>query len=242
MRKETDLFENFIDLTKAPQEEIEHTTQLIKVLTQEACREDGNSMVQLCKSFRHSLFHEPLSASEIDSLVSSHCQDDKRKAMELLQKIGRIQILDITQEISLLREIKDIQDELNIISMLFEDQRKVLKTMDSIFRSLGTIETKLQAIPQEGEDPVQEKSEENTTISGLEMKPVKEDREKWKGDQQEMSQGRVEGMPRDESEETKYDAVTVETENVRNGKLTRANGRTGSGEPAAIQRIPGHRL
>jgi hypothetical protein len=56
-----------------------------------------------------------------------------------LRKIGQMQALDITNEITELREIKDIQDELSIISMIFQDHEKFISTLDSIVGSLQAI-------------------------------------------------------------------------------------------------------
>ncbi|KAH8652160.1 hypothetical protein BX600DRAFT_472039 [Xylariales sp. PMI_506] len=55
---------------------------------------------------------------------------------EILQKLGNFHVLDISREIALLREIKDIQDELNIMSMVFDDQASVLKEMEKVVRSM----------------------------------------------------------------------------------------------------------
>lgn len=77
------------------------------------------------------------------------------------------QKLDITREISLLREIKDIQDELSIMSMLFEDQRKVLETMERIIHSMhaGKSELKLQSIAHKEETSAPKVPKKNSTIS-----------------------------------------------------------------------------
>ncbi|KAE9365823.1 hypothetical protein N431DRAFT_487728 [Stipitochalara longipes BDJ] len=49
---------------------------------------------------------------------------------------GGNQVVNIKYEIDLLAVIKDILDELNIMNMLFDDQRKVLRLMDDIVRSV----------------------------------------------------------------------------------------------------------
>lgn len=56
------------------------------------------------------------------------------KISDILQKLGHVHVLDISTEINLLREIKDIQDELEIMAMVFEDQARVLKAMENIVR------------------------------------------------------------------------------------------------------------
>jgi len=53
----------------------------------------------------------------------------------MLQKLRNFYVLDITGEITLLREIKDIQDELNIMIIVFDDQTQVLSTMERIVHS-----------------------------------------------------------------------------------------------------------
>ena len=44
------------------------------------------------------------------------------------------ELLDIANDIDDLREIKDIRDELNIMSSVFHTQNEVMKTMDHILR------------------------------------------------------------------------------------------------------------
>lgn len=44
-------------------------------------------------------------------------------------------VADVSDEIGLLSRIKDVLDELNIMRLLFSEQKKVLKTMDGIIKS-----------------------------------------------------------------------------------------------------------
>jgi hypothetical protein len=179
MRKEMELFENFTTLTKAPQTEVKYTKDLIQVLKPDNSSEHilpsqltdpPPSKVELCKRYRDSSFHKPLSDNDIDLLDSIKDPERETKAQELLEKIGRIQILDITEEIIQLREIKDIQDELNIMSMSFEDQKKVLSIMDEIITSMPAIQSSSQLLLQRKEHSKQSKAEDNLPPSKLKIK------------------------------------------------------------------------
>src|SRR3569833_1435001 len=91
------------------------------------------------KYHKDTLTQEIPTAEEITKLVKSTSKEPLRRgdavAKQVLQKLGNFNVLDITEEIKLLREIKDIQDELNIMTMVFEDQTQVLGTMERIIRS-----------------------------------------------------------------------------------------------------------
>ncbi|CAG9992223.1 unnamed protein product [Clonostachys byssicola] len=74
---------------------------------------------------------------------SKYATADREILENLEERLGKALLarrltdaLDITQEIGLLRQIKDIQDELNIISMVFENQRIVVEKMERISRSM----------------------------------------------------------------------------------------------------------
>ncbi|ORY12883.1 hypothetical protein BCR34DRAFT_286855 [Clohesyomyces aquaticus] len=47
------------------------------------------------------------------------------------------EVAEIKDEISLLHEIKDVLDELNIMSVLYQDQRKVIKALAQVEQSIG---------------------------------------------------------------------------------------------------------
>lgn len=72
----------------------------------------------------------------INTMIKYPSPESEEKARRLIQNITSLNALDITPEIGLLRQIKDIQDELNIISMVFENQRVVLEKMERISRSM----------------------------------------------------------------------------------------------------------
>lgn len=67
-------------------------------------------------------------------------EEEKNKKKEylikLLEKFGRFYVLDITREITLLSQIKDIQDELEMMEKVFIEQKEVLEAMDRIIQSM----------------------------------------------------------------------------------------------------------
>jgi hypothetical protein len=92
------------------------------------------------------------------------------RAQELLEKIGRIQILDITEEIIQLREVKDILDKLNIMSILFEDQKNVLSMMEIIIMSMPAIQSSSLVLPPREEHPKLSNAEDNLPPSEQKIK------------------------------------------------------------------------
>lgn len=77
-----------------------------------------------------------------------------REVAGLIQHIVRIQSLDISKEIFLIREIKDVQDELGIMAMLFEDQRKVLVAMENAIPASHGIHSKTEVREQDAKQHV----------------------------------------------------------------------------------------
>lgn len=73
---------------------------------------------------------------DINTMINYPRPEFAEKARRLILNLISSNALDITREIGLLRQIKDIQDELNIISMVFENQRVVLEKMERISRSM----------------------------------------------------------------------------------------------------------
>ena len=96
-------------------------------------------------------------------------------AIELLRRIGRDQVLDITREIRLLREIKDVQDELNIMSIVFEDQRETLRDMARIIRSMTEVEDKSQGSLQVDRDTIYSPSEKSNRRSAMDINTPPDD-------------------------------------------------------------------
>jgi hypothetical protein len=62
--------------------------------------------------------------------------NEVERLTKLLEKFGRFFVLDITREIFLLRQIKDIQDELEMMGKVFADQKEVIEAMDRIIRAM----------------------------------------------------------------------------------------------------------
>ncbi|PMD60285.1 uncharacterized protein K444DRAFT_588846 [Hyaloscypha bicolor E] len=162
------LFDKFTTLTKAL-DNVEYTSEIIKTVTDPSV--DADSVIELCEKYHDNSFRE----SDLDVLKLLNAlqgTEKKKRALDLLKKIGRIQILDITEEIEKLREVKDIQDELSIMSMLYEDQKKVLVTMDSIIRSNLAMYSRSQVALQERENLEVERPGEKTLTNALRMEVV----------------------------------------------------------------------
>lgn len=63
-------------------------------------------------------------------------ETEDQRLTKLFEKFGRFFVLDITREISLLRQIKDIQDELEMMEKVFTGQKEVVEALDRIIRSM----------------------------------------------------------------------------------------------------------
>ncbi|KAK6446197.1 hypothetical protein FP744_10002446 [Trichoderma asperellum] len=63
-------------------------------------------------------------------------ETEVQRLTKLFEKFGRFFVLDITREISLLRQIKDIQDELEMMGKVFAEQKEVIEALDRIIRSM----------------------------------------------------------------------------------------------------------
>ncbi|KAL7819926.1 hypothetical protein V8C26DRAFT_419560 [Trichoderma gracile] len=59
-----------------------------------------------------------------------------KKLIALLEKFGRFYVLDITKEITLLRLIKDIQDELAMMEKVFAEQQELLESLGRIIHTM----------------------------------------------------------------------------------------------------------
>ncbi|KAL6901236.1 hypothetical protein GGI43DRAFT_404323 [Trichoderma evansii] len=77
---------------------------------------------------------EPKKGSEKGPKKSA--ETEAQRLTNLFEKFGRFFVLDITREISLLRQIKDIQDELEMMEKVFADQKEVIEALDRIIRSM----------------------------------------------------------------------------------------------------------
>jgi hypothetical protein len=175
MRKEAELFDNFSLLTTAPDKEDQLTLEIVKILGVSPNLQKKpplDQLINLCTEYRDSTFHEPLNISDIDSFNTLPISNQRDAAMELLKKIGRNQVLDISKEISLLREVKDIQDELGIMSVLFDNQKKVMTTLERIILSKGVLQPDLQELQQRNENTIEELPENLNTIDVMDTEPL----------------------------------------------------------------------
>ncbi|KAM0251719.1 hypothetical protein ACHAQJ_008040 [Trichoderma viride] len=122
-----------------------------KIESLETLKEDAlifKDFEKRCQQYRkYTLDTEIPNESEIKDL-GKKCNKEKKKhhLIRLLEKFGRLYVLDITREIALLRQIKDIQDELEMMEKVFADQKEVLEAMDRIIRLM--VQTKLN--PDDG--------------------------------------------------------------------------------------------
>ncbi|EHK17408.1 uncharacterized protein TRIVIDRAFT_226365 [Trichoderma virens Gv29-8] len=93
---------------------------------------------EYCEVHRqYTLESEIPNVGEIKKLESKMNDDDKKEHLiKLLEKFGRFYVLDITREITLLSQIKDIQDELQMMEKVFAEQKDVLEMMDRIVHNM----------------------------------------------------------------------------------------------------------
>ncbi|RYP91578.1 hypothetical protein DL770_002292 [Monosporascus sp. CRB-9-2] len=81
-----------------------------------------------------------LQFSELYETVVRNTIQEEAALFRRFMHLRKENLSDIRSEISLLSKIRDAHDELNIMAMVFDDQRKVLKVMDSIVKSASTPE------------------------------------------------------------------------------------------------------
>ncbi|EHK48852.1 putative ankyrin repeat protein, partial [Trichoderma atroviride IMI 206040] len=93
-------------------------------------------MKECCREYRkYARLTEIPNENEIKGLKEKLANDEARLT-RLLAKFGRFFVLDITREIFLLRQIKDIQDELGMMGKVFAEQKEVIEAMDRIIRAM----------------------------------------------------------------------------------------------------------
>ncbi|KAL6817095.1 hypothetical protein J3E69DRAFT_374933 [Trichoderma sp. SZMC 28015] len=94
--------------------------------------------VGLCDKYReYTLESEIPNIDDIKNLKTKDGEKNQKEYLrKLLEKFGRFYVLDITREITLLSQIKDIQDELEMMQKVFTEQNEVLKAMDRIIRTM----------------------------------------------------------------------------------------------------------
>ncbi|PTB54059.1 hypothetical protein M431DRAFT_145036 [Trichoderma harzianum CBS 226.95] len=104
------------------------------LLRQEKVPQDS---VGLCHKYReHSLESDVPSIEDINNLEIYGENRRDEYLRKLLERFGRFYALDINREITLLSQIKDIQNELETMQMVFTEQNEVLKAMDRIIRTM----------------------------------------------------------------------------------------------------------
>lgn len=163
MRKESELFDQFNTLTKVPDDEVSLTQQIAKCLAAKPGAVSTYDLVDMCKTYRDT--HHSPTTGEIDALVSGVQSASQRKeAIQVLKKIARVQVLDVSAETSLLREVKDIEDELTIMSILFEDQKTVLTTLEELICSRTAVVSELKLQEQRSANVAAGISEASATL------------------------------------------------------------------------------
>lgn len=92
----------------------------------------------LCKIYReYTLDREIPDDSDIKKLRTLTGREKVEHFINLLEKFGRFCVLDIAREVTLLRQIKDIQDELEMMEKVFAEQKEALESMDRIIRTMN---------------------------------------------------------------------------------------------------------
>ncbi|KAH0526557.1 hypothetical protein TsFJ059_009860 [Trichoderma semiorbis] len=94
--------------------------------------------VGLCDKYRKDTLESEIpNIDDINNLKTRDGEENQEENLrKLLEKFGRFYVLDITREITLLSQIKDIQDELEMMKKVFREQNEVLKAMDRIIRTM----------------------------------------------------------------------------------------------------------
>lgn len=153
MQKETELFNEFtavMEATKKKQMTNESLKEQLKTLSEAAISETvepekaKQSRADLIKKFE-SVFEELNNKSAnqfVTSLVKSSRGRITQSKAETLLKLAQFQVLDITKEVQLLHEIKDVQDELRIVFRIFRDQKVIIDEMEEIIRAIPSKGTK----------------------------------------------------------------------------------------------------
>ncbi|PTB66967.1 hypothetical protein BBK36DRAFT_1118298 [Trichoderma citrinoviride] len=92
---------------------------------------------QHCKEYRmYTLDRDIPDEYDMKLLRRSTGEAKIERLVALLEKFRRFYVLDITREITLLRQIKDIQDELEMMEKIFAEQQEALESMGRIIRTM----------------------------------------------------------------------------------------------------------
>ncbi|EYB22104.1 hypothetical protein FG05_09117 [Fusarium graminearum] len=146
MQKETELFNEFTAVMEATKKEgkTNESLEQLKTLSEAAISETvepekaKQSQADLIKKFE-TVFEELNNKSAnqfVTSLFKSSRGRITQAKAETLLKLAQFQVLDITKEVQLLHEIKDVQDELRIMSMIFRDQKVIIDEMEEIIGAI----------------------------------------------------------------------------------------------------------
>ncbi|KAI0384250.1 hypothetical protein F5Y04DRAFT_278254 [Hypomontagnella monticulosa] len=135
MNEEAVLFNQFSDMVKLRQKNPDPVREIQRYLNDKGA--DDNELREVCQAYHEdTMTHEIPDRDEIASLMKPG-DNQKQKLVEVLQRLAHFHALGISNEITLLREIKDIQDELNIVAMVFEEQKTVLMEVQRSIHSMG---------------------------------------------------------------------------------------------------------
>ncbi|RGP72184.1 ankyrin repeat [Fusarium sporotrichioides] len=180
MQQETELFDEFNGVMEATKKE-RNTKQslrtqlksLSKVENSDKNQSQTNKQLQAGSAEEFEALFEELKDDSLNQFVrslvnSSGGKITKEKVQEVL-KMAQFRVLDITKEVQLLHEIKDVQDELRIVSMIFRDQKVIVDEMEEIMRSIPLKGTKSNPSVSQSRKPEEqiesEHSEEGETTN-----------------------------------------------------------------------------
>ncbi|KAF5541831.1 ankyrin repeat [Fusarium mexicanum] len=189
MHQETELFDEFTTVMKASKKEPDNKRSLIaqfKALSEVENsknvqpKDTKQAQANLTEQFESVLeeLNDNSANRFVNSLVKSSGGKISQEKVQRFLKLAQFRVLDITKEVQLLDEIKDVQDELRIMSMIFRDQKVIIHEMEEIMQSIPfkstmgdpSVSRKFKA----GEPAEIEHSEESETNYGREKTPVQD--------------------------------------------------------------------
>ncbi|KAL2856481.1 hypothetical protein BJY01DRAFT_203439 [Aspergillus pseudoustus] len=138
VNNETDLFDTFHAMTEFRRKDPNPAKEILAMLKNLKSRKymEQSVVQRLTREYYDDTVSPDIPDADDVAALLNRGIFDAGKASEILQKLGNFHVLDISREISLLREIKDIQDELKIMATVFEEQKSVLEEMERIVRSI----------------------------------------------------------------------------------------------------------
>ncbi|KAJ8133193.1 hypothetical protein O1611_g433 [Lasiodiplodia mahajangana] len=140
IEKETELFDLFSTMIgfRQSKADLAQGTYILDKLQELQNNESPGKrrLKELCETYgKDTDYRDVPGGNEIYQLAADE-GIAKGPVSELLQKLGNFHILEISREVTLIGEIKDIQDELNIMAMIFSDQKRVVRSMEKIMHSI----------------------------------------------------------------------------------------------------------